>query len=464
VVRGGYGIYYSQPRSGAAGTGPWGYQGFDQQTQWIPSFDNQTVLPGSRLSDPFPGTGPKSPPGSSLGALNDVGFSAVGPIPAISHKVPYEQAWSFGLQKQLPWGIVAEANYVGKKGTHLYLGGFRENDLLPASALQGLTSAQIGTNLANNQVTNPFFGYITDPLSPLSGPTVPAYQTLLPYPQFTGFQGDSPPIANSIYHAGQFRVEKSFSSGLQFLVTYAVSKSIDGASATDDSISWLGGGLQGSTIAVQNPNDLRAERAVSTFDIPQVLQFSYVYALPVGRGKRFGSDINPILNGFIGGWQLNGIWRFAAGRPIILALSSPVPIPTYGQRPSLSGPLKIDHSSTTAMVNDYFANACENSPCANGGPSVVFQPDDYSFGNAPRTITNVRQPGNKNVNMSIFKQFPMSRFREGMHLEFRFEAFNVFNHPNFAGPDTIFGDGTFGQITFLATPTREVQLGLKLYF
>jgi len=464
VARGGYGIYYSQPRSGAAGTGPWGYQGFDQQTQWIPSFDNQTVLPGAHLNDPFPGTGPKLPPGSSLGALNDVGFSAVGPIPAVSHNVPYEQAWSFGLQKELPWKIVAEANYVGKKGTHLYLGGFRENDLLPVSALQGLTPAQIGTNLANNQVANPFFGYITDPLSPLSGPTVPAYQTLLPYPQFTGFQGDSPPIANSIYHAGQFRVSKSFSSGLQFLVTYVVSKSIDGASATDDSISWLGGGLQGNTIAVQDPNNLRAERAVSTFDIPQVLQFSYVYALPVGRGRQFGSDMNPILNGFIGGWQLNGIWRFAKGRPIILELASPVPIPTYGQRPSISGPLKVDHSSTTAMITDYFANACENAPCANGGPSVVFQPDDYSFGNAPRTITNVRQPGNKNVNMSIFKQFPMSRLRENMRLEFRFEAFNVFNHPNFAGPDTIFGDGTFGQITFLATPTREVQLGLKLYF
>jgi hypothetical protein len=464
VVRGGYGIYYSQPRSGAAGTGPWGYQGFDQQTQWIPSFNNQTVLPGARLSNPFPGTGPKLPPGSSLGALNDIGFSAVGPIPAISHNVPYEQAWSLGLQKELPWKIVAEANYVGKKGTHLYLGGFRENNLLPLSALQGLAATDIGNNLANNQVTNPFFGYITDPLSALSGATVPAYQLDLPYPQFTGFQGDSPPIANSIYHAGQFRVEKSFSSGLQFLVTYTISKSIDGASATDDSISWLGGGLQGNTISVQNPNNLRAERAVSTFDIPQVLQFSYVYSLPVGRGKRFGSDMNAALNGFIGGWQLNGIWRFAAGRPIILALASPVPIPTYGQRPSLTGVLRVNHASTNSMVGNYFANACENAPCPDGGPSVVFQPNDYSFGNAPRTVTNIRQPGNKNVNMSLFKQFRISRLREGTRLEFRLEAFNVFNHPNFAGPDTIFGDGTFGQITFLATPTREVQLGLKMYF
>jgi len=259
-------------------------------------------------------------------------------------------------------------------------------------------------------------------------------------------------------------VEKFFSSDLQFLVTYTVSKSIDNASATDDSISWLGGGLQGNTIAVQDPYNLRAERAVSTFDIPQVLQFSYVYALPVGRGKRFGSDMNPVLNAFVGGWQWNGIWRFAAGRPIILALASPVPIPTFGQRPSLSGPLQVNHTSTNSMITNYFANGCEVAPCPDGGASVVSQPDDFSFGNAPRTDSHIRQPGNKNVNMSLFKEFPMSRFREGMRLEFRFEAFNVFNHPNFAGPDTLFGDGTFGQITFLATSTREVQLGLKLYF
>ncbi len=125
-------------------------------------------------------------------------------------------------------------------------------------------------------VSSPFFGFITDPLSPLSQPTVSAYQDpnnafgiSLPFPQFTGFSGDSPPIANSIYHAAQFRAEKSFSGGLEFLVTYTVSKSIDGASATDDSISWLGGGFNAYTIGVQDPYNLRAERSVSTFDIPQ---------------------------------------------------------------------------------------------------------------------------------------------------------------------------------------------------
>src|SRR5258706_3687113 len=100
--------------------------------------------------------------------------------------------------------------------------------------------------------------------------------------------GDPPPIADSIYHALQVRVEKEFSNGLQFLLTYTWSKSIDNASATDDSISWLGGGTtDGGTLTVQNPFDLRAERAVSVYDIPQVLQFSYVYELPVGKGKHF---------------------------------------------------------------------------------------------------------------------------------------------------------------------------------
>src|SRR5580704_3614702 len=78
------------------------------------------------ISKPYPNGGPLFPPGNSLGALNDVGFSAVGPVKNISKNTPYEQAWSFGFQKQLPWKIVAEANYVGKKGTHLYFGGFRE--------------------------------------------------------------------------------------------------------------------------------------------------------------------------------------------------------------------------------------------------------------------------------------------------------------------------------------------------
>jgi hypothetical protein len=145
---------------------------------------------------------------------------------------------------------------------------------LPQSAIAGLTPDEIGAERPSGE---PFFydrlrrergvpcvktHFICDPTSPLAGPTVSQAQLLVPFPQYTSFSGDSPPIANSIYHALQVRVEREFANGLQFLVTYTWSKSIDNASATDDSISWLGGGTtDGGTITVQNPFDLHAERA-----------------------------------------------------------------------------------------------------------------------------------------------------------------------------------------------------------
>ncbi len=468
VIRGGYGIYFSTPRSGAAGTGPWGYQGFDVQPPWITTLNSDRSTPYNTLSNtscqPPPNAnvcGVALPPGNSLGAFNDIGFAAVGPVRRVSQNTPYEQAWSFGFQKELPGGILFDASYVGKKGTHLYLGGFREMDILPKSAVAGLTPDQI--NNLNDLVPNPFFcttgctskNSITDPTSGLSAPEIPAFQLLLPFPQYAGFQGDSPPIANSIYHALQVRAEKEFSHGLQFLITYSWSKSIDDASASDDSFSFLGGGTtDGSTIGVQNPFDLRAERAVSVYDIPQVLQVSYVYELPVGHGRRFGRDLHPVLDAILGGWQTNGIIRVDNGRPIIPTLLNVTNIPTWGQRPELLAPLKRASGSIDSLVdNGYFAN-----------PGALAQTDPFTLGSAPRTITSVRQPGSRNVSMSLFKEFALSRIREGMRLEFRAESFNTFNHPQFAGPSALVGDSNFGFITSTISSARELQLALKLYF
>jgi hypothetical protein len=473
VLRGGYGIYFSTPRSGASGTGPWGFQGYDEQTGWTPSFNGADILPGARFSDPFPGTGPLLPPGNSLGALNDVGFAAAGPIKSVSKNTPYEQAWSFGFQKELPGKIIAEANYVGKKGTHLYWGGFREQDHLPASVIEPLiaagNTAQIQI-LATNPVTNPFnptcnvsTPIISNPLSPLSGCTVPEYYLEMPYLQFTNFAGDSPPIANSIYHAVQFRAEKEFSNGLEFLMTYVVSKSIDDSSTTDDSVSWLGGGLNGNTLAVQDPNNLKPERSESTWDIPQLFQVSYVYSLPIGRGRAFGAGMNKVLNAFVGGWQTNGIIRIDTGRPIIPALGVPNPtVPTYGQRPNLTGKLTRSGYSLESDIQNPNSSQPPNSYFAN--PEALSLPPGYTLGSAPRTITSVRQPGARAVTLSMFKEFPLSRVREGARLEFRLEAFNAFNHPYFNGPDAAVGSPTYGQITSTADSQRQVQMALKFYW
>jgi hypothetical protein len=466
VVRGGYGIYFSTPRNSASGTGPWGFQGFDIQPPWIAVINDGTsdATPCCRLNNPAPNGVPK-PPGNALGALNDIGFAAVGPIRSISQNTPYEQAWSLGFQKELPAKILFDASYVGKKGTHLYLGGFRDMNRLGPQILK-MSAADIKTLAVNQDQPNPFFcptapcdptHFITDPNSGLSAQFISRWQLQLPFPQFINFQGDSPPIANSIYHALQVRVEKEFSNGLQFLLTYTYSKSIDDASATDDSISFLGGGTTGgTTINVQNPYNLRAERAVSVFDIPQILQFSYVYELPVGRGRRFGHEMNPILNAIVGGWQTNGIVRIDDGRPFIpIQANVQNAIPTFGMRPTLSGTLQRASGSIESSISNgsYFAN-----------PGVLTQTADFTLGNAPRTITSVRQPGQRNASMSLFKEFPLSKVREGMHLEFRAESFNTFNHPYFAGPHTDVGGSNFGTITSTIGSPREMQLALKLYF
>jgi hypothetical protein len=477
VVRGGYGIYFSTPRSGASGTGPWGFQGFNIQPPWLTTLNtpnNFLVTPWNTLSNtscsfapPF-ACGVAPAPGNSLGAFNDIGFAAVGPIRSVSQSVPYEQAWSFGFQKELPGKILLDATYVGKKGTHLYLGGFREHNYVPFSDIAGMTPAQI-QNLTN-QVANPFSftgpgtcdrtKFICDPTSGLAGSTVSLSQLLVPFPQYNGFQGDSPPIANSIYHALQVRLEKEFSNGLQFLVTYSWSKSLDDASASDDSFVFLGGGTTGgSTLSVQNPFDLAAERAVSVYDIPQILQFSYVYELPVGRGRTFGRNMNSVLNAIVGGWQTNGIFRIDDGRPIIPLLGNGTAIPTYGQRPDLTGSLgRASGSPEQSVVNDanpmsYFAN-----------PGALSTPANFTFGTAPRTVSSVRQPGARDVSMSIFKEFPLGKVHEGMRLEFRAESFNTFNHPHFQGPNASVGASDYGLISSTVNNPRQLQLALKLYF
>jgi len=478
VLRGGYGIYYSTPRSGASGTGPWGFQGYNIQPPWLTTFNIDHATPWNTLSNtscnftaPY-GCGVAPAPGNSLGAFNDIGFSAVGPIRKETRNTPYEQTWSFGFQKELPAKILLDMSYVGKKGTHLYLGGFREHNYVPPSAIAGMTPTQIG-NFLTAQVPNPFYyngpqstcdstKFICDPTSGLAGPTIQESQLLVPFPQYNGFQGDSPPIATSIYHALQVRAEKDFAHGLQFLVTYAWSKSIDTASASDDSFVFLGGGsLGGATLNVQNPFNIAGERAVSVFNIPQVLQISYVYQLPVGRGKLIGRNMPHVFDAILGGWQTNGTIRINDGRPIIpLLANGGTPIPTYNQRPDLTGRLeRASGSPQRSVINGSF-----NGSSYFANPNALSTPANFTFGTAPRTIATALQPGAENFDLSLFKEFSLSRIREGARGEFRAEAFNALNHPQFQGPDSTVGSSTFGLISSTINNPRELQLALKIYF
>jgi hypothetical protein len=442
VIRTGYGIFYDAIKGAASGTGGGGFTGFNFTTPLVLTYQNDGATPWGRISNPLP-AGPQFPPGSSQGLLTGLGLGVGGPIRTWNN-TPYMQTWNFGVQREFKGGILVDLNYLGTKGTHLYFGGAGSINYL-GPWVESLNSGQIAQ--LNSLVANPFYGIITNPASSLSSPTVLDSQLLKPYPQFAGLSGNDPPWADSIYHSLQVRVEKRFSNGLQILGTYVYSKSLDDASVACGCTTWLGG-----STSLQDPNRRYLERSVSQFDIPQVFQFSYVYQIPFGRGKRFGGQMNPVLDAVVGGWQTNGIWRFDDGMPIALGLNNSRPLPTYGnQRANLLQALTRNNGAD--WLNQYFAD-----------PQAAVTPAPFTVGNAPREIASARVPSTATSALSLFKQFSLSALREGAMIEFRAEAFNALNHPQFAGPNVVVGASAFGKVTAQANLPRQLQLALKLYF
>jgi hypothetical protein len=445
VIRTGYGVYYNPSQFGTQGAGSTGNEGFSATTSWLTTMNGDGVTPWGRISDPFPASsgGLLLPTGSSLGNLTNLGLSINEPL-RDQNISPYSQNWSFGFQYQLPGNWLIDANYVGTKGTHLYD--------LATGGLQyfGPWIQQEATNPAlvaalSTYVPNPYSGVINAPGCGICGPTIPAGDLMLPYPQFSTVSEDPTSVANSIYNAFQLTVEKRLSNEFSLLATYTNSKSIDSAST---------GGWAGQGFAMhKDPNNLKLERSVSEWDIPQVLQISYVYQLPFGKGKKFGGSWNPVVDGFLGGWQTNGIWRFDNGQPMSIGLSGGIAALTYGGGVNQTGVLKVNPKSKW-FTDGYFANAND----------VLSIPPDYTIGTAPREEPDVRVPGTKNATLSVFKEFSLNKLREGSKLEFRVESFNALNHPQFGGIVTTWNTATFGDVQSQANVPRQVQMALKIYF
>jgi hypothetical protein len=424
-----------------------GLDGFTAGTGWLTTKEGDGVTPWGRFSDPFPG-GPALPVNTILGSLTNLGSGIGDPLRNVITP-PYMQTWSAGFQHKLPGNWLVDANYIGTKGTHLYFYGAGEMNHFGTWIEKEATDPDLRAALWT-YVPNPYYGIITTPGSSMAGPTIPAEQLLLPFPQFTNVWGIFPPWANSIYHAFQLKLEKRFSNGLAMLITYTNSKSIDDASLSSNT-GWLGGFAE-----VRDPNNLKLERSLSEWDIPQVLQISYLYQLPFGRGKRWGTHWNPVLNAFLGGWQTNGIWRLDNGQPIHIDVTGTTPPDTYtflGESPNLTGQLYVNPKSKW-FTDGYFANAND----------VLAVPANWTVGNAPRMLPNVRLPGTKTAALSLFKEISLNKIREGSRLEFRVESFNALNHPQFGNIATIFGTDNFGNVQSQVNTPREVQMALKVYW
>jgi hypothetical protein len=175
---------------------------------------------------------------------------------------------------------------------------------------------------------------------------------------------------------------------------------------------------------------------------------SYIYQLPLGKGKPI-LDKGGVVNAIVGGWQINGLTTFQSGTPVEVYGGNSSGTFAGQQRPNWSGKNPTLHGDVTKRLDRYF----DTSQFSYNSP--------FTFGNAPRLMPNLFQPGVDNWNMSLFKNFDI---HEALKMEFRAEAFNTFNRVQFGPPDTTINDSTFGQISWQQNSPRTLQLGLRLFF
>ena len=255
-------------------------------------------------------------------------------------------------------------------------------------------------------------------------------QARRPYPEFARIRYQSY-SANTNYNSLQVRFERRFTKGLSFTAAYTWSHEIDDAWETTNS-----GGC-----GCQNPRDLRGERASGVYDQRHNLVIGYVWQIP------FASGFRGLAGTLVKGWSLEGIVTLASGNPFdVLESFDSQNNDGQWERPNLvSGQkLGVDHQGPASWFN-----------------TQAFAPSVFMYGNSPRNP--VVGPGTHALNLTLMKAFRMP-WSEQHSLEFRAEAFNAFNTPQFSNPDQYLGDTAFGQVTSTKLNNRELQIALKYRF
>jgi hypothetical protein len=257
-----------------------------------------------------------------------------------------------------------------------------------------------------------------------------------PYPEFGRIQ-EVDGSGKSSYNGLSLKLEKRFSSGFTFLSGYTWSRSIDNASAIRSH--------DGDTLFPQNSYNLAGEKALSSFHTAHRFVTSGLYQLPFGRGRRW-LDMGGVVNAVLGGWELGSLIAIQTGFPLTIGAGTDRSNTGAGfDRPNLIGVANFegDQRTTTRWFN-----------------TAAFQLQPLgTHGTAGRNI--VIGPGLIQWDASLLKNF---NFTESTFLQFRFEAFNAANHPNWGNPNTNFSSSSFGRITGTRGTMRELQFGLKLYF
>jgi hypothetical protein len=333
-------------------------------------------------------------------------------------------------------GMALEVAYAGSKGTHLVGGPVL--DQLPDSYLS------LGLAALQKQVPNRFYGTI--PFGTLALPTIAQGQLLRPYPEYTQVTAANDGNRDSVYHSLQVKLEKRFHQGGSVLAAYAWSKNIGDI---ETGMSWLEAGPLAN---LQDNTNLRAERAVSGFDVPQRLIVSYSYDLPFGKGQQFASGVSGATGKMISGWGINGISTFQKGFPLTFSTSSN-PLSGFGfgtLRPNYVGGCSPSESgSSQQKLTEWFNTSC------------FVAPPSGTLGDLGRTFTGVRSPGIANFDFSVFKNTSLT---ERFSLQFRTEFFNIFNRVQFGPPGEVLGNAQFGVVSTQLNLPRLIQFSMRLNF
>ena len=426
VFRSGYAIFDSTT---AASTLLGTSDGFSTNTAWVSTVGGGGILPASLLSNPFP-QGLNQPAGSSQGLLTEVGQS-VNAFQRL-HPTPYVASYSADFQYMIGKGSLIEVGYTGTQGRKLLLGISRNINQLDPKYL----TLQ---NALNAQVNNPFYNVITN--GPLSGPTVPYWRLLVPYPQFqnVNLAGDTPG-ASSSYNALLVKFSHRFTNSLNVLATYAWSKAIDNTSETQ---AWE------VHDAIRNSYNLAQDRSISAHDLPHDFVGNALWELPVGKGKRFGGNMNRAANAILGGWQIATIVRLGSGLPE--QFYAPNDLGAYG--------FPVLRPNVTSMSD---LTSIHRTPQHWFNTAAVAAPPPYTIGTAPRWFGAVRMMGNRQADIALSKSWAVM---ERMRLQFRAESYNTTNTPQYGGADTTVGDPGFGRVTSTTNiGPRNIQLGARLDF
>lgn len=459
VLRAAYTIMY----------GPLQYSDYGQGlntgfTNSSPPANNNPFLPSGSL-DAGPLSVPTMPnlaPGQLLGGTLDYVEPGDG-------KPAMVQNYSLEMQRELAPDLILTMGFLGQRGTRLRSLVYYPNTI-PESALAlgNLLFAPVTSTAAVAAGIKVPYANFTSTTNGLVG------QALRPFPQYGYLNNDSylQNRGQSTYDALEVKLERRFHSGLNVLASYTWSKTLTDADSIQPFFATVLG--QGGT---QNPYNLKGEKAVSTQDVPTNFVISYLYELPVGKGKKFLGNSNKLVNALVGGYRVGGIQRYLSGQPISFFGEPEAPqvqgfdgTLRYNVAPGVDKQNPVAHSGSYNVFN--FAtnpNPLNVNPTGFFNKAAFIDQNDaahrgagaFTFGDLPRNSADQRTPAYFNEDLNISKHFMV---RENIGADLRFELFNAFNRHVFGKPDSGVNDNNFGQITGLNDAARSGQLVLKLNF